>query len=123
MAYTIRLTGFTLGASILNVDLYGCTGSTLQCTGQTINNLTDYFLITGHTNIPRAQLNDRYIVVPDGIKTIKLVPSNLNDGGCILGTDFNFIRINNFLIFGPSSIYLFFVLVDIIPLIGLDKNI
>lgn len=94
MSFTIQLTGFTLGASILNVDLYGCTGSTLQCTGQTINNLNDYFLITGHTNIPRAQLNGRYVVVPDGIKTIKLVPSNLNDGGCTLGTDFNFIKIN-----------------------------
>jgi hypothetical protein len=95
MSFTIQLTGFTnLGASILNVDLYGCTGSILQCTGQTINDLTDYFLITGQTNIPRAQINGRYIVVPDGIKTIKVVPTNLNDGGCVLGTDFNYIKIN-----------------------------
>ena len=47
MSFTIQLTGFTLGASILNVDLYGCTGTTLQCTGQTINNLTDYFFSYG----------------------------------------------------------------------------
>jgi hypothetical protein len=94
MSFTIQLTGFTLGASILNVDLYGCTGTTVQCTGQTINDLTNYFQISGHSNIPRAQLNGRYVVVPDGIKTIKLVPSNLNDGGCVLVTDFNYIRIN-----------------------------
>jgi hypothetical protein len=94
MSFTIQLTGFTLGASMLNIDLYGCTGTTIQCTGQTINDLTNYFQISGHTNIPRTQLNGRYVVVPDGIKTIKLVPSNLNDGGCVLATDFNYIRIN-----------------------------
>ena len=94
MSFTIQLTGFTLGASILNVDLYACTGSLSQCTSGSINDTGSYFQLAGHTNIPKRELNDRYVVVPDGIKTIKLVPSNLNDGGCILGTDFNFIRLN-----------------------------
>ena len=43
MSFTIQLTGFTLGLSILNVDLYGCTGTTSACTGGTINDLTNYF--------------------------------------------------------------------------------
>jgi hypothetical protein len=94
MSFTIQLTGFTLGASILNVDLYACTGTLTQCTGGTINDLTNYSQLAGHTNISKREINGRYVVVPDGIKTIKLVPSNLNDGGCILGTDFNFIRLN-----------------------------
>ena len=42
MSFTIQLTGFTLGLSILNVDLYGCTGTTSACTGGTINDLTNY---------------------------------------------------------------------------------
>ena len=95
MSFTIRLTGsFTLGASILNVDLYACTGSLSQCTSGSINDTGSYFQLVGHTNISKREINGRYVVVPDGIKTIKLVPSNLNDGGCVLGTDFNFIRLN-----------------------------
>ena len=94
MPFTVQLSGFTLGVSILNVDLYGCTGTTSACTGGTINDLTNYFQISGHTNIGRNDLNGRFVVVPDDIKTIKVVPSNLNDGGCVLGTDFNFIRLN-----------------------------
>ena len=94
MPFTVQLSGFTLGVSILNVDLYGCTGTTSACTGGTINDLSNYFQISGHTNIGRNDLNGRFVVVPDDIKTIKVVPSNLNDGGCVLGTDFNFIRLN-----------------------------
>jgi hypothetical protein len=94
MPFTVQLSGFTLGVSILNVDLYGCTGTTATCTGGTINDLTNYFVLTGHTNIGRNDLNGRYVVVPDDIKTIKVKPSNLNDGGCVLGTDFNLIRLN-----------------------------
>jgi hypothetical protein len=94
MPFTVQLSGFKLGVSILNVDLYGCTGSMAVCTGGTINDLTNYFQLSGHTNVGRNDLNGRYVVVPDGIKTIKVVPSNLNDGGCVLGTDFNFIRLN-----------------------------
>jgi hypothetical protein len=98
MPFTVQLSGFTLGVSILNVDLYGCTGTTSGCTGGTINDLTNYFQISGHTNIGRNDLNGRFVVVPDGIKTIKVVPSNFNGVDnppmCVLGTDFNFIRLN-----------------------------
>ena len=76
MPFTVQLSGFTLGVSILNVDLYGCTGTTSACTGGTINDLTNYFQISGHTNIGRNDLNGRFVVVPDDIKTIKVVPSN-----------------------------------------------
>ena len=103
MPFTVQLSGFTLGVSILNVDLYGCTGTTSACTGGTINDLTNYFQISGHTNIGRNDLNGRFVVVPDDIKTIKVVPSNLNDGGCVLGTDFNFIRLNTPLTPTPTS--------------------
>jgi hypothetical protein len=103
MPFTVQLSGFTLGVSILNVDLYGCTGTTAICTTGATNDLTNYFVLTGHTNIGRNDLNGRYVVVPDGIKTIKVVPSNLNDGGCVLGTDFNFIRLNTPLTPTPTA--------------------
>ena len=107
MSFTLQLSGFTLGVSILNVDLYGCTGSMVECTGETINNLTNYFQISGHTNIGRNDLNGRYVVVPDGIKTIKVVPSNFNGVDnppmCVLGTDFNFIRLNTPLTPTPTA--------------------
>ena len=94
MSFTIQLTGFTLGASILNVDLYGCTGSfgdttssLHQCSGSVSSSLSDYFLMTGYTNIPKSSLNGTYVVVPDGIKTLRVKVSNINNGGCIECTD------------------------------------
>lgn len=95
MSFTIQLTGFTLGASILNVDLYACTGSIGQCTGGTVSDLSNYYLMTGYTNIPRANLNGTYVVVPDGIKRIKLKVSNTNDGGCVEGVDYNVLSISS----------------------------
>lgn len=83
MSFTIQLTGFTLGASILNVDLYGCTGSINECTGGTASDLSNYFSLSGYSNIPRSNLNGTYVVVPDGIKTLKVKASNINDGGCV----------------------------------------
>lgn len=93
MPFTIQLTGFTLGASILNVDIYACTGSSAQCTSGSTSNLSSYFVLPGYTNIPRANLNNAYIVVPDGINRLKLKVSNTNDGGCIEGTDFDVLSI------------------------------
>ena len=86
MSYTIRLTGFTLGVSILNVDLYACTGSLDDCTnnsGSCTGSLSGpdsskYFPLIGYSNIPRSSLNGTYVVVPEGIKTIRVVPSNFN---------------------------------------------
>jgi hypothetical protein len=83
MSFTIQLTGFTLGASILNVDLYGCTGSLAECTGGTASDLSNYFSLSGYSNIPRSSLNGTYVVVPDGIKSLKVKASNTNDGGCV----------------------------------------
>ena len=105
---------FRKESSISNTDLSGTYGSstsipvlgvaangrvssitsTLAAGSGGAADLTNYFPIAGHTNIPKTDVNGRFIVVPDGIKTIKLVPSNLNDGGCVLGTDYNFIRLN-----------------------------
>ena len=87
MSFTIQLTGFTLGASILNVDLYACTGSLVQCTGGTAYNLSNYFLMTGYTNITKSSLNGTYVIVPDGIKSLKVRASNINNGGCVECTD------------------------------------
>ncbi len=94
MPFTIQLTGFTLGVSILNVDLYACTGSLTQCTGGTINDKSNYFPLSGYTNITRTDfMNNPYVIVPDGIKTLKVFASNLNDGGCVYGVDYNDLMI------------------------------
>ena len=73
-----------MGASILNVDLYNCTGDTSGnisgCTGSTMNN---YQLMTGYTNIPKRDF-PKYVTVPTGTHFIKVKASNINDGGCVI---------------------------------------
>jgi hypothetical protein len=94
MPYTILLSLDTVGASILNVDLYNCTGDTLgNVSGCTItgNTLTNYTLMSGYSNILKRDF-PKYVIVPDGTYYIKAVPSNLNDGGCVL-SEINPIRI------------------------------
>jgi hypothetical protein len=94
MPYTILLSLDTIGASILNIDLYNCTGDTLgNVSGCTItgNTLTNYTLMSGYSNIPKRDF-PKYVTVPDGTYYIKAVPSNLNDGGCVL-SDISPIRI------------------------------
>jgi hypothetical protein len=94
MPYTILLSLDTVGASILNVDLYNCTGDTLgNVSGCTItgNTLTNYTLMSGYSNILKRDF-PKYVIVPDGTYYIKAVPSNLNDGGCVL-SDISPIRI------------------------------
>jgi hypothetical protein len=107
MSYTIRLTGFTLGVSILNVDLYACTGSLDDCTNNSGSLCTGslsgsdsskYFPLVGYSNIPRSSLNGTYVVVPEGIKTIRVVPSEFNgkDGDpviCVECVDYNNLTI------------------------------
>jgi hypothetical protein len=84
MPYTILLSLDTVGASILNIDLYNCTGDTLGnvsgCTGDT---LTNYTLMSGYSNILKRDF-PKYVTVPDGTHFIKAVCSNINDGGCNL---------------------------------------
>ena len=94
MSYTILISGITMGASILNVDLYNCTGDTLgNVSGCTItgNTLTNYTLMSGYSNILKRDF-PKHVIVPDGTYYIKAVPSNLNDGGCVL-SDISPIRI------------------------------
>jgi hypothetical protein len=94
MPYTILLSLDTVGASILNIDLYNCTGDTLgNVSGCTItgNTLTNYTLMSGYSNILKRDF-PKYVIVPDGTYYIKAVPSNLNDGGCVL-SDISPIRI------------------------------
>jgi len=94
MPYTILLSLDTVGASILNVDLYNCTGDTLgNVSGCTItgNTLTNYTLMTGYSNILKRDF-PKYVIVPDGTYYIKAVPSNLNNGGCVL-SEINPIRV------------------------------
>jgi hypothetical protein len=94
MPYTILLSLDTVGASILNVDLYYCTGNTLgNVSGCTItgNTLTNYTLMPGYSNIPKRDF-PKYVIVPDGTYFIKAVASNINDGGCVL-SDISPIRI------------------------------
>jgi hypothetical protein len=98
MPYTILLSLGTvetpIGASILNIDLYNCTGDTLgNVSGCTItgNTLTNYTLMSGYSNILKRDF-PKYVIVPDGTYYIKAVPSNLNDGGCVL-SDISPIRI------------------------------
>jgi hypothetical protein len=109
MSYTIRLTEFTLGASILNVDLYACTGSLEDCTRNSgipcsgsisgsNSDLSKYFPLSGYSNIPRASLNGTYVVVSDEIKTIRVVPSNFNGNDddpvmCVECLDYNNLTI------------------------------
>ena len=109
MSYTIRLTGFTLGASILNVDLYACTGSLedctrnsgIPCTGSisgSNSDLSKYFPLSGYSNISRASLNGTYVVVSDEIKTIRVVPSEFNGNDddpvmCVECVDYNNLTI------------------------------
>ena len=107
MSYTIRLTGFTLGVSILNVDLYACTGSLDDCTNNSGSLCTGslsgsdsskYFPLVGYSNIPRSSLNGTYVVVPEGIKTIRVIPSEFNgkDGDpviCVECVDYNNLTI------------------------------
>ena len=94
MPYTILLSLDTVGASILNVDLYNCTGDTLgNVSGCTItgNTLTNYTLMSGYSNILKRDF-PKYVIIPDGTYYIKAVPSNLNNGGCVL-SDISPIRI------------------------------
>ena len=94
MPYTILLSLDTVGASILNVDLYNCTGDTLgNVSGCTItgNTLTNYTLMSGYSNILKRDF-PKHVIVPDGTYYIKAVPSNLNNGGCVL-SDISPIRI------------------------------
>ena len=74
-----------MGASILNVDLYNCTGDTLGnisgCTGTTMDN---YTVMPGYTNIPKRDF-PKYVTVPTGTHFIKVKCTNINDGGCDLG--------------------------------------
>ena len=94
MPYTILLSLDTVGASILNVDLYNCTGDTLgNVSGCTItgNTLTNYTLMSGYSNILKRDF-PKHVIVPDGTYYIKAVPSNLNDGGCVL-SDISPIRV------------------------------
>lgn len=73
-----------MGASILNVDLYNCTGDTLGnisgCTGSTMVN---YYPMVGYANIPKRDF-PIYVTVPTGTHFIKVKASNINDGGCDL---------------------------------------
>jgi hypothetical protein len=94
MPYNILLSLDTVGASILNVDLYNCTGDTLgNVSGCTItgNTLTNYTPMVGYSNILKRDF-PKYVIVPDGTYYIKVVPSNLNDGGCVL-SEINPIRV------------------------------
>jgi len=84
MSYTILLSLDTVGASILNIDLYNCTGDTLgNISGCTGNTLTNYTPMLGYSNILKRDF-PKYVTVPTGTHFIKAVPSNLNDGGCNL---------------------------------------
>ena len=86
MPYTILLSLDTVGASILNVNLYNCTGDTLgNVSGCTItgNTLTNYTLMSGYSNILKRDF-PKHVIVPDGTYYIKAVPSNLNNGGCVI---------------------------------------
>ena len=84
MPYTILLSLDTVGASILNVDLYNCTGDTLgNVSGCTGNTLTNYTVMSGYSNILKRDF-PKYVTVPDGTYYIKAVASNINDGGCNL---------------------------------------
>ena len=84
MSYTILLSLDTVGASILNVDLYNCTGDTLgNVSGCTGNTLTNYTVMSGYSNILKRDF-PKYVTVPDGTFYIKAVASNVNDGGCVL---------------------------------------
>ena len=73
-----------MGASILNVDLYNCTGDTLGnisgCTGSTMVN---YTVMPGYTNIPKRNF-PIFVTVPTGTHFIKVKATNINDGGCDL---------------------------------------
>ncbi len=84
MSYIIQISGITMGASILNVDLYNCTGDTLGnisgCTGNTMDN---YTVMPGYTNIAKRDF-PIYVTVPTGTHFIKVKASNINDGGCVL---------------------------------------
>ena len=84
MSYTIRISDITMGASILNVDLYNCTGDTLGnisgCTGSTMVN---YYPMAGYANIPKRDF-PIYVTVPTGTHFIKVKCTNINDGGCDL---------------------------------------
>ena len=94
MPYTILLSLDTVGASILNVNLYNCTGDTLgNVSGCTItgNTLTNYTLMSGYSNILKRDF-PKHVIVPDGTYYIKAVPSNINDGGCVL-SDISPIRV------------------------------
>lgn len=68
MSFSVRISGVTIGWSILNVDIQACSdiNGSVGCT-------------TVATNVPRAGF-PMFVDVPDNTYSVKLVASNINDG-------------------------------------------
>ena len=66
MSFSVRISGVTIGLSILNVDIQACSdiNGSVGCT-------------TVATNVPRAGF-PIYVNVPDDTKSVKLVVTNVN---------------------------------------------
>ena len=72
MSFSVRISGVTIGLSILNVDIYACSDISGN-TNCTIANGGDA------TDIPRSSF-PIFVNVPDGTNSVKLVVTNINDG-------------------------------------------
>ena len=68
MSFSVRISGVTIGWSILNVNIQACSdvNGSVGCT-------------TVATNVARASF-PTYVDVPDNTNSVKLVTTNVNDG-------------------------------------------
>ena len=68
MSFSVRISGVTIGWSILNVNIQACSdiNGSVGCT-------------TVATNVPRSGF-PMFVDVPDNTYSVKLVASNINDG-------------------------------------------
>ena len=73
MSFSVRISGVTIGWSILNVNIQACSdiNGSVGCT-------------TVATNVPRAGF-PMFVDVPDNTYSVKLVASNINDGENSIG--------------------------------------